>query len=62
MVCRKGRFASFSGKTDDIIYFSEDFMITDGNEIKLFAGNSNLALAKDIAKELHTEVGGIEVG
>ncbi len=37
-------------------------MITHGNEIKLFAGNSNPGLAREIAKELHTELGGIEVG
>ena len=37
-------------------------MITHGNEIKLFAGNSNLPLAKEIAKELKLELGTCEVG
>ena len=37
-------------------------MITHGNEIKLFSGNSNLELAKAIAKKLNTELGEIEVG
>ncbi|MBR6703748.1 MAG: ribose-phosphate pyrophosphokinase, partial [Clostridia bacterium] len=37
-------------------------MITHGNEIKLFSGNSNRALAEAIAKKLHTELGEIEVG
>ncbi len=36
-------------------------MITHGNEIKLFSGNSNRALAEAIAKKLNTELGGIEV-
>ena len=36
-------------------------MITHGNEIKLFAGNSNVELAKAIAKKLNTELGEIEV-
>ena len=36
-------------------------MITHGNEIKLFSGNSNLELAKAIAKKLNTELGEIEV-
>lgn len=36
-------------------------MITHGNEIKLFSGNSNLMLAKAIAKKLNTELGEIEV-
>ena len=36
-------------------------MITHGNEIKLFAGNSNRPLAEAIAKKLNTELGGIEV-
>ena len=36
-------------------------MITHGNEIKLFSGNSNLPLAQAIAKKLNTELGGIEV-
>ena len=36
-------------------------MITHGNEIKLFSGNSNLPLAKAIAAKLNTELGGIEV-
>ena len=36
-------------------------MITHGNEIKLFAGNSNLELAKAIAKKLNTELADIEV-
>ncbi|MBR2617346.1 MAG: ribose-phosphate diphosphokinase [Clostridia bacterium] len=37
-------------------------MITHGNEIKLFAGNSNLPLAQEIAKELKLELGTCEVG
>ena len=37
-------------------------MITHGNEIKLFAGNSNLPLAKAIAKKLNTTLGEVEVG
>jgi ribose-phosphate pyrophosphokinase len=37
-------------------------MITHGNEIKLFAGNSNKPLAEEIASKLNTELGGIEVG
>ena len=37
-------------------------MITHGNEIKLFAGNSNRHLAEAIAKKLNTELGGIDVG
>ena len=36
-------------------------MITHGNEIKLFSGNSNRPLAEAIAKKLNTELGGIEV-
>ena len=36
-------------------------MITHGNEIKLFSGNSNEELAKAIAKKLNTELGEIEV-
>ena len=36
-------------------------MITHGNEIKLFSGNSNRALAEAIAKKLNTELGEIEV-
>ena len=36
-------------------------MITHGNEIKLFSGNSNPQLAKAIAKKLNTELGEIEV-
>ena len=36
-------------------------MITHGNEIKLFAGNSNRQLAESIAKKLNTELGEIEV-
>ncbi len=36
-------------------------MITHGNEIKLFAGNSNLPLAQKIAKKLNTELGEAEV-
>ena len=36
-------------------------MITHGNEIKLFSGNSNKELAKAIAKKLNTELGEIEV-
>ena len=35
-------------------------MITHGNEIKLFSGNSNRELAKAIAKKLNTELGDIE--
>ncbi|MBQ8295639.1 MAG: ribose-phosphate pyrophosphokinase [Clostridia bacterium] len=37
-------------------------MITHGNEIKLFSGNSNRSLAEAIAKKLNTELGEIEVG
>ena len=37
-------------------------MITHGNEIKIFAGNSNRPLAEAIAKKLNTELGGAEVG
>ena len=36
-------------------------MITHGNEIKLFSGNSNRPLAESIARKLNTELGGIEV-
>ena len=36
-------------------------MITHGNEIKLFSGNSNRPLAEAIAKKLNTELGDIEV-
>ena len=36
-------------------------MITHGNEIKLFSGNSNKELANAIAKKLNTELGDIEV-
>ncbi|MBO5046085.1 MAG: ribose-phosphate pyrophosphokinase [Clostridia bacterium] len=36
-------------------------MITHGNEIKLFAGNSNRPLAEAIAKKLNTTLGDIEV-
>lgn len=36
-------------------------MITHGNEIKLFAGNSNRPLAEGIAKKLGTELGNVEV-
>ena len=36
-------------------------MITHGNEIKLFSGNSNRALAESIAKKLNTGLGEIEV-
>ncbi len=36
-------------------------MITHGNEIKLFAGNSNLPLAQRIAKKLNTSLGDVEV-
>ncbi len=36
-------------------------MITHGNEIKLFAGNSNLPLAKAIAAKLNTSLGEVEV-
>ena len=36
-------------------------MITHGNEIKLFSGNSNKELAKAIAKKLNTELGDVEV-
>lgn len=36
-------------------------MITHGNEIKLFSGNSNRPLAAAIAEKLNTELGGIEV-
>jgi len=37
-------------------------MITHGNEIKLFSGNSNRPLAEAIAKKLNTTLGEIEVG
>ncbi len=37
-------------------------MITHGNEIKLFAGNSNRPLAEAIAKRLNTALGEVEVG
>ena len=37
-------------------------MITHGNEIKIFAGNSNRPLAEAIAKKLNTELGSVEVG
>ena len=37
-------------------------MITHGNEIKLFAGNSNRPLAEAVAKRLNTTLGDIEVG
>ena len=37
-------------------------MITHGNEIKIFAGNSNRPLAEAIAKKLNTELGSAEVG
>ena len=36
-------------------------MITHGNEIKLFAGNSNLPLAQAIARKLNTSLGSVEV-
>ena len=36
-------------------------MITHGNEIKLFAGNSNLPLARAIAAKLNTSLGDVEV-
>jgi ribose-phosphate pyrophosphokinase len=36
-------------------------MITHGNEIKLFSGNSNRELAAAIAKKLNTELGEVEV-
>ncbi len=36
-------------------------MITHGNEIKLFAGNSNLPLARAIAAKLNTSLGEVEV-
>lgn len=36
-------------------------MITHGNEIKIFAGNSNRPLAENIAKKLGTELGNVEV-
>ena len=36
-------------------------MITHGNEIKLFAGNSNKVLAEKIAAKLGTELGNVEV-
>lgn len=36
-------------------------MITHGNEIKLFAGNSNKPLAESIARKLNTSLGDIEV-
>ena len=37
-------------------------MITHGTEIKLFAGNSNRALAEAIAKHLHLPLSDVEVG
>ncbi len=36
-------------------------MITHGNEIKLFAGNSNRPLAEKIARQLGTDLGEVEV-
>ena len=36
-------------------------MITHGNEIKLFAGNSNRPLAEAIARKLNTSLGEVEV-
>jgi len=36
-------------------------MITHGNEIKIFAGNSNRPLAESIARKLGTELGNVEV-
>lgn len=36
-------------------------MITHGNEIKLFAGNSNRPLAEAIARKLNTALGDVEV-
>lgn len=36
-------------------------MITHGNEIKLFSGNSNRPLAEAIARKLNTELGAMEV-
>ena len=47
--------AKMNGKIKDGI------MITHGNEIKLFSGNSNRPLAEAIAKKLNTELGDIEV-
>ncbi len=37
-------------------------MITHGNEIKLFAGNSNLPLARAVAAKLNTSLGEAEIG
>ena len=37
-------------------------MITHGNQIQIFSGNSNRPLAEKIAKKLNIELGGIEVG
>ena len=37
-------------------------MITHGNEIKLFAGNSNRPLAEAIARRLNTSLGSVELG
>ena len=37
-------------------------MITHGNEIKLFAGNSNRPLAEAIARKLNTGLGDVELG
>ncbi len=37
-------------------------MITHGNEIKIFAGNSNRALSEEIAKKLDLELGDVELG
>ena len=37
-------------------------MITHGNEIELFSGNSNKPLAEAIAKELKIGLSGLEVG
>ena len=37
-------------------------MITHGNEIKVFAGNSNPRLAEAIAKKLELPLGQVELG
>lgn len=54
---RESRKIGAGGRKKEVIYD----MITHGNEIKLFSGNSNLPLAKAIAAKLNTELGGIEV-
>lgn len=40
-----------------IIFYKELFMNTSGDQIKIFAGNSNLSLAEKIAKKLNVKLG-----